>query len=128
MQLEAAEGRITKVEECDCLKSCSINGSVYADGANWQRDCEMCACVVSIHYFLCFIIMNLFNNFLFIFSMVRFNADLFNVRNLTVKNLIPILGSVVQHALVSDIVLILNLFYFFIKTIFFVYNDDLHSN
>ncbi|KAL1116125.1 hypothetical protein AAG570_005620 [Ranatra chinensis] len=44
-RLELAEGRISKVEECDCQKSCSINGSVHADGATWQHNCEICSCV-----------------------------------------------------------------------------------
>ncbi|KAI4463808.1 nel [Holotrichia oblita] len=41
----AAEGRINKVEECDCQKSCFFNGTVHADGATWQRDCDLCTCV-----------------------------------------------------------------------------------
>ncbi|XP_031339146.1 protein kinase C-binding protein NELL1-like isoform X5 [Photinus pyralis] len=44
-RLVAAEGRISKVEECDCQKSCQFNGSVHADGATWQRGCDLCACV-----------------------------------------------------------------------------------
>lgn len=47
LQLEAAEGRISKVEECDCVKSCDVNGTLHADGASWERDCDICACVVS---------------------------------------------------------------------------------
>lgn len=43
----AAEGRIGRVEECDCQKSCRVNGSVHPDGATWQRGCDICACVVS---------------------------------------------------------------------------------
>ncbi|XP_015834978.1 protein kinase C-binding protein NELL1 isoform X2 [Tribolium castaneum] len=44
-RLVAAEGRISKVEECDCQKSCHVNGTVHADGATWQRGCDLCACV-----------------------------------------------------------------------------------
>ncbi|KAK7791795.1 hypothetical protein R5R35_010896 [Gryllus longicercus] len=44
-RLEAAEGRISKVEDCDCQKSCRVNGSVHADGATWQEDCDICSCV-----------------------------------------------------------------------------------
>ncbi|KAK9708476.1 von Willebrand factor type C domain [Popillia japonica] len=44
-RLVAAEGRINKVEECDCQKSCFFNGTVHADGATWQRDCDLCTCV-----------------------------------------------------------------------------------
>ncbi|KAJ8968327.1 hypothetical protein NQ314_002363 [Rhamnusium bicolor] len=47
--LVAAEKRISKVEECDCRKSCQINGTVHADGATWQSGCQLCACVVSNH-------------------------------------------------------------------------------
>lgn len=36
------------MEECDCQKSCVVNGSVHADGASWQRDCDICSCVVSL--------------------------------------------------------------------------------
>lgn len=46
-QLVVAEARIGRVEECDCQKSCRINGSVHADGATWQKGCDICACVVS---------------------------------------------------------------------------------
>ncbi|XP_069703335.1 protein kinase C-binding protein NELL1-like isoform X3 [Periplaneta americana] len=44
-RLVAAEGRISHVEECDCQKSCRVNGSVHPDGATWQRGCDICACV-----------------------------------------------------------------------------------
>ncbi|PNF40371.1 hypothetical protein B7P43_G01573 [Cryptotermes secundus] len=44
-RLVAAEGRISRVEECDCQKSCRVNGSVHPDGATWQRGCDICACV-----------------------------------------------------------------------------------
>jgi hypothetical protein len=48
LQLVAAEGRISRVEECDCQKSCRVNGSVHPDGATWQRGCDICACVVRL--------------------------------------------------------------------------------
>ncbi|XP_073996659.1 protein kinase C-binding protein NELL2a-like isoform X2 [Rhodnius prolixus] len=44
-RLEAAESRISDVEVCDCIKSCSVNGTVRADGASWQVDCDICSCV-----------------------------------------------------------------------------------
>ncbi|XP_021913977.1 protein kinase C-binding protein NELL1-like isoform X3 [Zootermopsis nevadensis] len=44
-RLVAAEGRISRVEECDCQKSCRVNGSVHSDGATWQRGCDICSCV-----------------------------------------------------------------------------------
>jgi hypothetical protein len=49
-QVEEAEKRLAKLEGCDCQKSCRVNGSVHADGATWQRNCELCACVVSITF------------------------------------------------------------------------------
>ncbi|KAJ8986084.1 hypothetical protein NQ317_003379 [Molorchus minor] len=44
-RLTTAEKRLEKVEECDCQKSCHMNGTVHADGATWQSGCELCACV-----------------------------------------------------------------------------------
>ncbi|XP_046995713.1 protein kinase C-binding protein NELL1-like [Schistocerca americana] len=44
-KLIAAEERISKVESCDCYKSCRVNGSIHTDGASWQHDCEICSCV-----------------------------------------------------------------------------------
>ncbi|KAK6617717.1 hypothetical protein RUM43_013945 [Polyplax serrata] len=42
--LLAAEGRISKLEECDCRKSCTVNGSEHQDGASWQIGCDICRC------------------------------------------------------------------------------------
>ena len=53
LQLAAAEVRISHVEECDCQKSCRVNGSVHPDGATWQRGCDICACVVSCYVNIC---------------------------------------------------------------------------
>uniref|UniRef100_A0A1B6DC00 Protein kinase C-binding protein NELL2 n=1 Tax=Clastoptera arizonana TaxID=38151 RepID=A0A1B6DC00_9HEMI len=36
---------MNRVEECDCQKSCMVNGSIHADGASWQKDCDICSCV-----------------------------------------------------------------------------------
>ncbi|XP_076174173.1 protein kinase C-binding protein NELL1 isoform X4 [Ptiloglossa arizonensis] len=44
-RLAAAEGRISKVEECECQKSCRTNGTVHEDGATWKKDCQQCSCV-----------------------------------------------------------------------------------
>lgn len=44
-QLAAAEGRIGKVEECECQKSCRVNGTVHEDGATWEKGCQQCSCV-----------------------------------------------------------------------------------
>ncbi|XP_044017973.1 protein kinase C-binding protein NELL1-like isoform X4 [Aphidius gifuensis] len=44
-RLAVAEGRISKVEECECQKSCRINGTVHEDGATWEKGCQQCSCV-----------------------------------------------------------------------------------
>ncbi|XP_076644030.1 protein kinase C-binding protein NELL1 isoform X1 [Halictus rubicundus] len=44
-RLAAAEGRISKVEECECQKSCRANGTVHEDGATWEKGCQQCSCV-----------------------------------------------------------------------------------
>ncbi|XP_034938138.1 protein kinase C-binding protein NELL1-like isoform X2 [Chelonus insularis] len=44
-RLAAAEGRISKVEECECQKSCSANGTTHEDGSTWEKGCERCSCV-----------------------------------------------------------------------------------
>ena len=46
-QLEVAEDRLTQLEQCDCPRSCSVNGTVYPDGDSWQSECELCTCSVS---------------------------------------------------------------------------------
>lgn len=55
-KLEHAEERLTQLEQCDCPRSCSVNGTVHADGSSWNSDCEVCSCHVSpttfIHYLL----------------------------------------------------------------------------
>ncbi|KAK0176776.1 hypothetical protein PV328_000881 [Microctonus aethiopoides] len=44
-RLAAAEGRINKVEECECQKSCRENGTVHEDGATWEEGCQQCSCI-----------------------------------------------------------------------------------
>nr|XP_012216966.1 PREDICTED: protein kinase C-binding protein NELL1-like isoform X2 [Linepithema humile] len=44
-RLAAAEGRISKVEECERQKSCRVNGTVHDDGATWEKGCQQCSCV-----------------------------------------------------------------------------------
>ncbi|RLU24290.1 hypothetical protein DMN91_002378 [Ooceraea biroi] len=44
-RLAAAEGRISKVEECECQKSCRANGTVHEDGAIWEKGCQQCSCI-----------------------------------------------------------------------------------
>ncbi|XP_015593376.1 protein kinase C-binding protein NELL1 isoform X4 [Cephus cinctus] len=44
-RLAAAEGRISKVEECECQKACRVNGTVHDDGATWEKGCQQCSCV-----------------------------------------------------------------------------------
>nr|CAJ2313428.1 protein kinase C-binding protein NELL1-like [Metisa plana] len=45
LKLVGAEARLARLEQCDCQKSCFSNGTVHADGATWQRDCNRCSCV-----------------------------------------------------------------------------------
>ncbi|KOB72761.1 Protein kinase C-binding protein NELL1 [Operophtera brumata] len=45
LKLVGAEARLERLEQCDCQKSCFSNGTVHADGATWQRDCNRCSCV-----------------------------------------------------------------------------------
>ena len=51
-KLEAMEARLTKVEDCDCHKSCRLPGGlIHEDGASWSDDqCQLCSCVVSIKF------------------------------------------------------------------------------
>ncbi|XP_057341580.1 protein kinase C-binding protein NELL1-like isoform X2 [Microplitis mediator] len=44
-RLAAAEGRISKVEECECQKSCRSNGTIHEDGSTWEEGCQQCVCV-----------------------------------------------------------------------------------
>ncbi|XP_022912486.1 protein kinase C-binding protein NELL1-like isoform X2 [Onthophagus taurus] len=44
-RLVAAEGRISRVEECDCQKSCLRNGTIHVDGETWKEGCDHCTCV-----------------------------------------------------------------------------------
>ncbi|XP_066158226.1 protein kinase C-binding protein NELL2-like isoform X2 [Euwallacea fornicatus] len=39
-----AEMRLTRVEDCDCQKSCRSNDTIHADGSTWQTGCEECSC------------------------------------------------------------------------------------
>lgn len=45
LKLVGTEARLSQLEQCDCQKSCYSNGTVHADGATWQRDCNRCSCV-----------------------------------------------------------------------------------
>ena len=53
-QLIETELRLQSVEECDCFKSCSVNGSLHPEGSTWKQDCDICSCVVSISTLLSF--------------------------------------------------------------------------
>ena len=49
-QLEESEKKISKLEECDCAKSCRLeDGEIMADGSSWARNdtCQICSCHVS---------------------------------------------------------------------------------
>ncbi|XP_037967933.2 protein kinase C-binding protein NELL1 isoform X2 [Plutella xylostella] len=45
LKLVGTESRLARLEQCDCQKSCYSNGTVHADGATWQKDCNRCSCV-----------------------------------------------------------------------------------
>lgn len=53
-QLTASEARLAAVEECDCQRSCRVNGTIRQDGATWKSGCEICSCVVSSGQCLCY--------------------------------------------------------------------------
>ncbi|XP_068249419.1 protein kinase C-binding protein NELL2a-like isoform X1 [Palaemon carinicauda] len=44
-RLTESEARLAAVEECDCQRSCRVNGTVRQDGATWKSGCEICSCV-----------------------------------------------------------------------------------
>jgi len=37
--------RLQNVEECDCFKSCLVNGTLHSEGSSWKQDCDICSCV-----------------------------------------------------------------------------------
>lgn len=39
-----AENRVLKLEDCDCKKSCKIDGVTKADGDEWNVNCQTCKC------------------------------------------------------------------------------------
>ncbi|XP_058832654.1 protein kinase C-binding protein NELL2-like isoform X2 [Topomyia yanbarensis] len=43
-RLVAAEMRVSYIEECDCKKSCLINGTSKNDGDIWDIGCSQCKC------------------------------------------------------------------------------------
>ncbi|RWS27877.1 protein kinase C-binding protein NELL2-like protein, partial [Leptotrombidium deliense] len=43
-KLRETERRLAAVEECECFKSCQINGTFHPDGATWKQDCDICSC------------------------------------------------------------------------------------
>ncbi|XP_055600830.1 protein kinase C-binding protein NELL1-like isoform X1 [Uranotaenia lowii] len=43
-RLVAAENRVSYIEECDCKKSCLINGTSKNDGDIWDIGCSQCKC------------------------------------------------------------------------------------
>lgn len=40
----AAENRVSRLEECECKKSCNINGTKKEDGEEWNVGCDVCKC------------------------------------------------------------------------------------
>lgn len=49
LQLVGAEARLARLEQCDCQKSCFINGTALPDGSTWEKDCNHCTCKVRIY-------------------------------------------------------------------------------
>lgn len=45
LRLTTTENRIKKLEECECEKSCRVNGTIHDDGATWEKGCQQCSCV-----------------------------------------------------------------------------------
>ncbi|XP_051159615.1 protein kinase C-binding protein NELL1-like isoform X2 [Leptopilina boulardi] len=45
LRLATAENIIRKLEDCECEKSCRVNGTIHDDGATWEKDCHQCSCV-----------------------------------------------------------------------------------
>ncbi|XP_071078642.1 protein kinase C-binding protein NELL2-like isoform X3 [Haliotis cracherodii] len=45
MKLLQAEERLTGLEQCECARSCSDNGTIRKEGEQWERDkCAACMC------------------------------------------------------------------------------------
>lgn len=44
-RLANAEQHISSISECECQKSCYVNGSVHHDGSTWKNGCDICSCV-----------------------------------------------------------------------------------
>lgn len=40
----AAENRISRLEDCDCKKSCKLDGVIKNDGEEWSVECKTCKC------------------------------------------------------------------------------------
>ena len=91
-QLEDAEERLTQLEQCDCPRSCSVNGTVYTDGASWNADCQVCSCRVSpdisASHSSCRFKLLTFPNFFFFYNRRgRWRAVRFSAR--TLRAVIP---------------------------------------
>lgn len=53
--MKETERKLTQVEECECFKTCHVNGSTHPDGATWKQDCDICSCVVGYQFFDTFV-------------------------------------------------------------------------
>lgn len=40
----AAENRVSRLEECDCKRTCTFNGKEYVEGDIWEDNCDICNC------------------------------------------------------------------------------------
>ncbi|GFY64561.1 protein kinase C-binding protein NELL1 [Trichonephila inaurata madagascariensis] len=44
-RLAHAEHHISSLQQCECEKSCVVNGSTHPDGSTWKHGCDICSCV-----------------------------------------------------------------------------------
>lgn len=53
LQLLRAEEKISHLEQCQCLQSCSDNGTIRTEGEVWERDkCSVCRCRVGSQFLI----------------------------------------------------------------------------
>lgn len=49
MDLQETKAKLREREKCDCVLSCTFNGTRYADKSSWVNQCDICTCQVSIY-------------------------------------------------------------------------------
>ena len=68
-KLQTAESRLTQLEQCECMQSCSVGDKRYRDGETWQKDhCTKCTCRVSQNFYCYHLLSSLLFNQLSIWS------------------------------------------------------------